>query len=135
MSGFARQVLKWLQGLDLGIPIKHPKRDFANGYLIAVIFSRYYPGELRPWSLYTGNSESLKENNWMVLEKCLEYLILVFTKHLIDIPREAIDAVMHCQNGAAIRFVENIYTLLTKNPYLFVFYVVSSILKHPPNLK
>jgi hypothetical protein len=23
---------------------------------------------------------------------------------------------MHCQDGAAIKFVENIYTLLTKNP-------------------
>ncbi len=70
-QGFAREVLKWLQSLDLGIPIKHPKRDFANGYLIAVIFSRYYPGELRPWSLYTGDSENLKANNWQVLEKCI----------------------------------------------------------------
>jgi hypothetical protein len=70
MTGFAREVLKWLQSMDLGVPIKHPRRDFANGYLIAVIFSRYYPGELRPWSLYTGNSESLKLNNWEVLVKC-----------------------------------------------------------------
>jgi hypothetical protein len=73
MKGFAREVLKWLQSLDLGIPIRHPKRDFCNGYLIAVIFSRYYPGELRPCLLYTGNSEDLKSNNWQVLEKCIEF--------------------------------------------------------------
>jgi hypothetical protein len=71
MTVFAREVLKWLQSLDLGVPVKHPKRDFANGYLIAVIFSRYYVGELRPVSLYTGNSEELKANNWGVLKKCI----------------------------------------------------------------
>lgn len=63
----AREVLKWLQSLELGVPIRNPKRDFANGYLIAVIFSRYYPTELRPWSLYTGNSETLKTNNWVCI--------------------------------------------------------------------
>lgn len=61
----ARDVIKWIQSLELGIPILHPKRDFANGYIIATIFARYYPGELQPWALYTGNSEKLKKSNWV----------------------------------------------------------------------
>jgi hypothetical protein len=65
MTGFARDVIKWIQSLELGIPITNPKRDFANGYIVAAIFSRYYPGELQPWSLYTGNSERLKLSNWV----------------------------------------------------------------------
>ncbi len=60
---------------------------------------------------------------------------VVFSKHKIDIPREAIDAVMHCQNGAAIRFVENIYTLLTKNQYVLLSHVVFYIHRHHQNQK
>ncbi|KAJ3306691.1 spermatogenesis-associated protein 4 [Kappamyces sp. JEL0829] len=109
MTGFTREVIKWLQSLELGVAITNPKRDFANGYLVAAIFARYYPGELQPWSLYTGHSRGLKANNWSVIEK-------FFLRHHIDIPREAVEAVMNCQSGAAIRFVENVYTLLTNKP-------------------
>ena len=72
----AREVIKWIQSLELGIPILHPRRDFANGYLVAAIFARYYPGELQPWSLYTGISEKLKRSNWVRSE--LYYFFLTF---------------------------------------------------------
>jgi hypothetical protein len=62
---FARDVIKWLQSLDLGIPMTHPKRDFANGYIVAAIFNRYYHGEIQVWSLYTGNSKQQKQSNWV----------------------------------------------------------------------
>jgi hypothetical protein len=61
----AREVLKWLQSLELGTTYGHPRRDFANGYLVAVIFARYYPSELRPWTMYTGDSLKQKLNNWV----------------------------------------------------------------------
>lgn len=38
-----RDVQKWLQSLNLTVTIKNPRRDFANGYLAAQIFERYYP--------------------------------------------------------------------------------------------
>ncbi|KAI8918784.1 hypothetical protein BC831DRAFT_482403, partial [Entophlyctis helioformis] len=106
MSGLPREVIKWLQSLDLSIPIKNPKRDFANGYLVAEIFSRYYPNELQVWLFYTGDSTNQKSNNWEVLAK-------FFRKHNVNVPKEAMDAVMNCHTDAAVRFVENVYMLLT----------------------
>ncbi|KAL2919461.1 hypothetical protein HK105_201107 [Polyrhizophydium stewartii] len=102
MHGLPREVVKWLQSLDLSFPIKNPKRDFANGYLMAEIFSRYYPGQIQVWLLYTGDSTAQKANNWVV-----------FRRNGINVPREAMDAVMHCHADAAVRFVENIYMLVT----------------------
>jgi hypothetical protein len=70
----SRDVIKWLQHLDLGANIKNPKRDFANGYLIALIFSRYYPNEIQIQTLYTGDSMKVKQNNWvsMINVVCFE---------------------------------------------------------------
>ncbi|KAJ3322175.1 spermatogenesis-associated protein 4 [Boothiomyces sp. JEL0866] len=122
MRGIDRNVVKWLDSLDLGISYSHPKRDFANGYIVAVIFSHYYPGQLQPWTLYTGNSELQKQNNWVINSE-LRWLYpnvsnfnIVFAKNKINIPKLAIEAVMKCQNGAAVHFIENIYTLLTNKP-------------------
>ncbi|KND04372.1 uncharacterized protein SPPG_00101 [Spizellomyces punctatus DAOM BR117] len=109
MSGLPREVLKWLQSLDLAYPIKNPKRDFSNGYLIAEIFCRYYPNDLllNVQQFYTGDSNAQKVKNWEQLEK-------FFKKHDIGIPKEAMHAVMTCQVDAATLFVENVYMMLTK---------------------
>ncbi|KAJ3299553.1 spermatogenesis-associated protein 4 [Borealophlyctis nickersoniae] len=108
MSGLPREVIKWLQSLDLSYPVKNPKRDFANGFLLAEIFSRYFPGEqlLRMHQFYTGESGGHKRSNWELLRK-------FFKKYDIRIPPEACDAVMTCQIDAALLFVENVYMLLT----------------------
>ncbi|KAI8800992.1 hypothetical protein BJ742DRAFT_47775 [Cladochytrium replicatum] len=106
MAGLQREVVRWLQSLDLSYPLHNPRRDFANGFLIAEIFSRYYMHDLDVNLFYTGHSTEHKTKNW-------EQLAKFFKKHGIRIPSEAMDAVMQTADDAAVQFVQNIYTLLT----------------------
>lgn len=107
MANLPRDVLKWLQTLDLSMTFLKPRQyvmkrvsyfefdhetsDFANGYLIAEIFSCYYPGEFNVNLFSNGLSLESKLDNWGRLEK-------FFKKKGMRIPRAAIDAVI---NGSA----------------------------------
>ncbi|XP_063415405.1 spermatogenesis-associated protein 4-like [Mytilus trossulus] len=106
MSGLPREVIKWIQSLDLTWQIKTAKWDVTNGYLIAEIFSWYFPQDIQMHSYNNGTSLDSKQKNW--------YLLKLFIKrHSLDIPEEYIDGTIHCKEGAAAMLLENIYELLT----------------------
>ncbi len=66
-SSLHREVLKWLQGLDLSYSVKDPKRDMMNGFLVAEIFQRYYQGKVQMHSFENSMRLERRQNNWNLL--------------------------------------------------------------------
>ncbi|BFZ14634.1 hypothetical protein BsWGS_17672 [Bradybaena similaris] len=107
MSGLPREVLKWLQSLDLTWKIKNPKWDLSNGFLIAEIFSWYFPQDIHLFSFYNRGSLEMKKRNWYILKNFI-------LKNQIDVSMEDVDGTIYCKEGAAARLMESLYEYLTK---------------------
>ncbi|XP_072371889.1 spermatogenesis-associated protein 4 isoform X1 [Scyliorhinus torazame] len=105
-AGLAREVIKWLQSLDLRFPFKNVKTAFCNGYLVAEIFSWYYPQDVDIKVFNNGGSFPSKLKNWSQLEH-------FFFRRKLNIPKELIYATMHSKPGGAEYLIQHIYTLLT----------------------
>ncbi|XP_040822153.1 spermatogenesis-associated protein 4 [Ochotona curzoniae] len=105
-SRLSRSVLRWLQGLDLTFFPKNINRDFSNGFLIAEIFSMYYPQDVQLSSFENGTSLRVKLDNWAQLEKFL-------ARKRFKLAKELIHGTIHCKDGVPEILVEEIYTLLT----------------------
>mmetsp|Transcript_63777 Transcript_63777/g.114781 ORF Transcript_63777/g.114781 Transcript_63777/m.114781 type:complete len:872 (+) Transcript_63777:86-2701(+) len=107
MTALPREVLKWMQSLDLSYSVRNLKRDFCNGFLVAEIFSRYYPQDISMHTFENGLKAACKKDNW-------EQLFRFFKKKTLPLSRSDFEPVMESIEGAAIVFLIRIYTCLTK---------------------
>jgi len=107
MNQLPREILIWLQTLDLSYAITNPKRDFSNGFLVAEMVSRYHPERIRIASFDNSLALAAKENNW-------EQLLKVFKKLEIPIQKGDYDPVIHYAVGAAIALIYKLYYIFTK---------------------
>ncbi|XP_056295695.1 spermatogenesis-associated protein 4 [Pseudoliparis swirei] len=105
-TGLPREVVKWLQSLDLSFYPKNMRRDFSNGYLVAEILSRYYTQDYLGQWYDRGVSLSAKQWNWSQIERSLQ-------KQNLHLTKEMINGSIHCKPGAAELLVQEVYTLLT----------------------
>ncbi len=84
-------------------------RDFANGFLIAEMLSRYFEREIQMHSYDNGTGIAVKKDNWTQLVK-------FFRKQGMDclVTQAEIEAIIHAEQGAAIDFIKKLYSLLTQ---------------------
>lgn len=105
--GLPREVLKWIQSLDLAYSVKSPKRAFANGFLVAEIFSRY-DRSIQMHSFDNGASSRVRKDNWLQLKKH-------FARHDIPCDHDLIQRIMFGgDENDVIEFVKSMYTILTR---------------------
>ena len=105
--GLPREVLKWIQSLDLAYSVKSPKRAFSNGFLVAEIFSRY-DRSIPMHSYDNGASSKVRLDNWKQITKH-------FRKHEIPYDEELVQRIMYGSDEEdVIEFLKSIYTILTR---------------------
>ncbi|KAK2945242.1 putative camsap CH domain protein [Blattamonas nauphoetae] len=109
MTSLPREMIKWLQTLDLSVSVKNPKRDFANGFVIGEIFGRYFPREVSMHTFDTGTSQNAKSQNW-------EYLNRFFVKQEIPITPQMIDDTMNVRPLGTQQLLDTMYSYLTNRP-------------------
>ena len=107
-NSLSRELLRWLQSLDLAYSIKNVKRDFSNGFLVAEIFSRYFDRAIQMHGYDNGTAIRVKKDNWGQLLK-------FFKKEGLNIiePQE-VTAIIHCEDGAVATFIKRVYKTLTQ---------------------
>ena len=106
MSSLPREIIRWLQSLDLPFPVKHPKRDLSNGYLFAEICARYWPN-VEMHSFENKHSQKEKEGNWQILRKA-------FVKNNFAVDPSVVASVIAQDDGFAEHVLQQLYTALTK---------------------
>jgi hypothetical protein len=118
-NNLPREVLKWIQSLDLSCSVKNVKRDFSNGFLVAEIIQRYYTKEISTHSYDNGMSAKGKRDNWAQLMK-------IFRKiGLSDVITEnEAHWIATLEDGVACMFICKLYEALTKRK-------VTTVIKKP----
>lgn len=104
-SIFPREIISWLHLLQLSHPIKCPRRDLSNGFLIAEICSLYWK-DVSMNSFRNRLSLDAKVENWELLQKA-------FSRNGVPLGGKIVEGMIQCQEGYAETFLRQLYTLLT----------------------
>ena len=106
IRGLSREVLRWLQSLDLAYSVRNVSRDFATGFLVAEILSRY-DSSIHMHSYDNGCNIVKRKDNWRSLCK-------FFNRADIPYTDDEIGRIIHYEKAATVNFVNRLYTLLTQ---------------------
>lgn len=101
-----REAFKWVQSLDLSHSVKNVRRDFENGFLVAEIFSRYFPQDVRMHGYANAVSSHYKNDNWKQLK-------LLCDKQGIALPHDLVEGTSKGVHGAAVSLIEYLYEMFT----------------------
>lgn len=101
-----RDVFKWIQGLDLSQSLKNCRRDVANGFLVAEVFSRYFPADIQMHSFANATSSHYKRDNWNQLKTFCE-------RQGVNLPADLVEGSLQGVHGAAIALLEHLYEVFT----------------------
>ena len=105
MATLPREILRWIQSLDLAYSVKNVRRDFANGFLVAEIISRYKPELIQMSSYDTAARTDAKFDNWQQLDRV--FLTLGF-----GINRQDWEPVIYAAPDAAVKIIKKLYEKL-----------------------
>lgn len=102
-----RPMIKWLDSLDLAYSIRNPRRDLANGFIVAEIIARYYPKEINIYTIYNGLQSDQKKDNWELISKLL-------SKKEFPLTKAEYEQIYNYVPDVAYRFLTRLYEFLTK---------------------
>ena len=117
IESLPREVIKWIQSLDLTYSIRNVKKDFNNGFLVAQILSRYYPitnnieqnkKAIQMHQISNGFSMATRKDNWDQINKFISKITEITTS-INDL-----DTFIKNENGEVLLFIISLYQELTK---------------------
>ena len=117
IDNLPREVIKWIQSLDLTYSVKNIKKDFNNGFLVAQILSRYYPvtnnqaANFKAMQMHTISNElsmKARRDNWTQINKFLTKINETSTRI------EDMETFIKNENGEILLFIISLYQELTK---------------------
>jgi hypothetical protein len=89
-----RALYAWIDAIPLSRPKRNVWRDFSDGVLVAEVIAAYFPQLVEIHNYPTANSIKQKVYNFETLNQ------RVLKKFGMTIPRDTIEDIVNCKNGA-----------------------------------